>query len=154
MSLRLYELRPKRFVSGAPGDEKKIHPGGRKNNFFDRENDVRWLMIFEKYRPFLWPSHLKSLWTQISLGLAWKLVIDGEKCMKITLEENKTLMRVWKRWGKFYFELGGRLVTKKSHPVGAPEINPYFSGLTRSTVQNGVNVIILFLVLTRNMHHY
>ena len=24
-----------RFVSGAPGDEKKVHPGGRKNNFFE-----------------------------------------------------------------------------------------------------------------------
>ena len=27
--------RNNRFVSSAPGDEKKVHPGGRKNIFFE-----------------------------------------------------------------------------------------------------------------------
>lgn len=102
--------------------------------FFEYENDVRRRMTFEKYRSFLWQIqiwHLKSSWPWISLGLAWKFVIDRKICPKIAFEENNNLMWVQKVWRRKNIELCGRMVTEKISPgrsTGDKSIFPF--GLT------------------------
>ena len=46
-----------RFVSGAPGDEKKVHPGGRKNIFLIKKMmfDAQWsskniVLSYDKFK--------------------------------------------------------------------------------------------------------
>ena len=71
-------------------------------------------MIFEKYRYFLWHIqiwHLKSLWMHMSLGLAWKLVIDERNTRKLHRKRITTWYESRKVEEKN--ELCGQSVTKQ-----------------------------------------
>ena len=115
-----------RFVSGAPGDEKIVHPGGRKNILKKMMFEADWSLTnialsYDKFK-----SNISSpCKREYHLGYHENWLLMGKKPENCTRKKTQLDISL-DRSKKKNWALRPVGDEKKTYPAGAPETNPYF----------------------------